>query len=240
MSLNHQLKDRLREAEIDKPKKAEAPADTSKAYVAKAADADPLINNSTTSVGSTIAKIAADSPATPDMQDQTLGPDDLFTEEEIEITPAEKNEFLASLVSGSRYEQRFSVFNGRVSGRIRCRSTEESEAISTWTNIGIREGRYKAPLDYSLALRNALLAAQVMELNGTRFEPLSAPLYRTNDGDKTTEPGWLPAAASWSGQPEAVVAAVYNELKLFERKYWTMVSHATKQDFWRPVESTSR
>ncbi len=240
MSLNHQLKNRLREAEIDKPKAERQPTDPNTAKVAKAANSDPLINDSVTSVGEKVIKSALDAPNTAEVRDVTLPVDDLFTDEDVEISQAEKDDFLAALVSGGRYEQKFSVYNGRIRGRLRCRSTDESEAIAAWVNTGIRDNRFATPLDYSIAVRNALLAAQVMELNGTRYTELTEPLYRTSSGDDTTDPGWVAAADAWSKQPEPVVSAVYNELKLFERKYWTMIAHATKQDFWRPVESTSR
>lgn len=249
----HKLKDQLRELgaqqkgvqfSSDAPVTAERPipgqvkGDT-KAQVPKVAAADPLVGSAAGAVGAEVAKDLSGVGSTAS-GNLTPSPDELFTDEEVTLTEDERGAFLDTLVQGTRYERKFSLFDGRIKGRLRCRSTEESQAIAEWMNAGIREGRFKDPLAYAVEMRNILMAAQVMELNGTRYPELAQPLYRTQKGEDITQPGWLEQARVWSKQPEPVVAAVYEELRLFERKYWTMVVHAKDQNFWRPAGSTSR
>ena len=204
--------------------------------VPRVATQDPLINAATKGAGEALSK-SSDAAAS---KGSTLeDPNNPMTKEQVVLTEPERNAFLDALISGKRYEQRFVLFGGRVRGKLRCRSTEESEAIAAWLELGIRESRYHSPMDYSLAIRNALLATQVVELNGVRYPELTAPLFRTQLGETTQEPGWVKSADHWSKTPEAVLSGVYDELRLFEKKYWTMVSHARDQNFWPPAGSTS-
>lgn len=250
--VSHKLKDQLREldaqrgvqfssdapATVDRAAPVQVKGDT-KAQVPKVATADPLVGSATGAVGAEVEKdlVGIGGAVSGNL---APSPDELFTDEEVALTEDERGTFLDTLVQGTRYERKFSLFDGRIRGRLRCRSTEESQAIAEWMNAGIREGRFKDPLAYAVEMRNILMAAQVMELNGTRYPELTQPLYRTQCGEQITEPGWLDQAKIWSKQPEPVVAAVYEELRLFERKYWTMVVHAKDQNFWRPAGSTSR
>lgn len=205
-----------------------------KAQVPKIADEDNLLNAGKGEIGSSLSSTAdlAD--------DDPTKPDSLFLTEEVTLTEEERDQFLQALITGQRYEQSFTIYGGAIKGIFRGRATEESEAIAAWLNAGFRAGKYTSMLEYAIAVRNTMLAAQVKELGGTRFTEFKAPLYKTVDGDKVTEPGWLAQADHWSTEPEPVVAALYEALKLFERKYWTMVAHANDQNFWHPVESTSR
>jgi hypothetical protein len=161
-----------------------------------------------------------------------------FTAEQITITDDDREAFLDALIGGKRFYRPFSLFGGRVTGEFRCRTAKESEALAEWMNAGIREKRYAAAFDYSIDLRNALLATQVNLLQGTAYAELMAPLLRTQTGSETVQPGWLEQAAHWSTQPEALINGVYEELRLFEKRYWTMVMHARNQDFWQPARTT--
>jgi len=160
--------------------------------------------------------------------------------EAITLTQRERDAFLDTLISGDRFTLPFTIFNDRVTGTFRCRSQKESQAIITQVNRECREEKVTSPLDYSTRLRNMLLAAQVAELNGDAFPPLKEPLVRTVEGeDKITPAGWLEQVALWESKNEGLVSAIYHELQLFERKYWTMVNNANDQDFWNPAGSTS-
>lgn len=251
-SVDHELKERLRKIETEGGKvqigsgvMGDAPSVKAipvtgdvQASVPKVANADPLINKSTASTGQVVTAEAEKSSdaASGDIVTNS-GDSGTFTAEQITISDDDRNAFLNSLVSGKRFERKTTLFGGQIKLRIRCRSTEESEAIASYMNAGVREEKYASPLEYAIAIRNALLAAQVVELNETRFPELAAPLFRTQDGDKITQPGWLEAAAMWSKKPETVVTAIYEELRIFEKKYWTMIAHARDQNFWHPEES---
>ena len=255
--IEHKLKDRLREAQdsgklsLRSGDLGSAKATTSDAgaplgpvttAVPPQANNDPLINRAIQSGGKALTEAnAVVDGVIKDSNPSDIAATMLGDDMQVTITDEDRNTFLDALVSGERYIRRFSLFDGRVKGKLRCRSTEESEAIASWFNHGLREAKWKSPLEYAIALRNGLLASQVLELNGVRYPTLATPLYRTPDPaapDKYIDPGWLATAAAWSQKPEPIVAAIYEELRRFERKYWTMVSNATDQNFWHPAEST--
>lgn len=158
----------------------------------------------------------------------------------VEVTEEDKEAFLTAVISGTRYRRPFSLFGGRIKGVLRARSAEESDAIASWTNFGVTEGRYASAADYGADVRNSLLVAQVEEFNGITFDEMATPLKRTvAKGDtEPSDPGWLVQCAYWAKQPEAIVSPVYNEIREFERKYWAMVREAASENFWNPVEST--
>jgi hypothetical protein len=201
------------------------------AKVPAAADKDPLLNAGSEIAGKRVNESMAEADPT------ALSPDG-FLDEEVTLTPDERDAFLDAVISGKRYEQPFSIYGGAVSGIFRSRSTLESEGIATLLNQGIRESRFGSTLEYSITIRNSLLAAQVKVLNGTAYTELDKPYVRTVSGDTVTEPGWLAQQQLWGAMSEPVLAALYEELKLFERKYWTMISHSRDQNFWHPAEST--
>ena len=165
--------------------------------------------------------------------------------DEVTLTEDEREKFLEAIVTGDRFELTFSIFNGRVTGRIRSRSQKESSAIIAQLNRETNDEKLETALEYSTRMRNMMLAAQVSEMNDTKYAPLQEPLDRVNRGkddegkDKIDEPGWLGQIKGWEEQHEGLVGAVYRELQLFERKYWTMVQNASDQNFWNPEESTS-
>lgn len=152
----------------------------------------------------------------------------------VTVTAADRDAFLDALVTGDRYVQPFSLFNGRITGKLRCRSQAESYAVMQQLNRECREGGVTNALEYSTRLRDMLLAAQVQELNGTEYTELAAPLLQTVDSGKQIKPAWLAQVAYWEAKNEGLIAALYVELKKFERKYWLMVDNADDQNFWNP------
>lgn len=164
--------------------------------------------------------------------------DEMNAVDTVTITNEDRAAFLDVLVTGKRYCRPFSIYGGAIQGTFRCRSAEESEAIASWMAAGIREKRYDTAVDYSLELRNIMLAAHVHTLNATQFPELKAPLRRTQDGTTLVPPGWIEQAKFWTTLPETVLGGVYEEIRLFERKYWTMIENASNQDFWSPVGSS--
>jgi hypothetical protein len=80
----------------------------------------------------------------------------------------------------------------------------------------------------------------VRNLNGLEFPILAKPLLRvvTKPGDEDNDPAWVDQVAVWADKDEGLVTAIFEEIKLFEIKYWTMVSNAKNQNFWKPAAST--
>ncbi len=203
--------------------------------VPEIAKQDPLINNATgVTVSGDLSKSADKSAgaAEGNLLAQTLSALEVVT-----ITDGDRQSFLDALISGERYHRPFSLFGGKVQGILRCRSAQESEAIANWISSNLNAQKYGTAMAYAVDLRNALMAAQVQRLNGTEFVEFNKPLFRTQDGATTTPPGWIVQAERWGLQPEAILGGLYEELRTFERKYWTMIENAANQDFWVPVGS---
>lgn len=158
------------------------------------------------------------------------------TIESVTITPEEKAIFLDAIINGGRYYQYVSLFGGKLTAKIVCRSQEESAAIIAQLNREIRSNKITTQLEYSNRLRLMLLAAQIHELNDVVLGPLREPLFAVvKSPDVIEEPGWLEQVNLWEKRPDALATALFNELKTFEKKYWTMVANADNQNFWNPA-----
>jgi len=160
--------------------------------------------------------------------------------EPVVISDKDREAFLDALVSGARFELPFELFRGKIKGRFRSRTQAETGAVISYVSYECRKEKVITGIEYSNRLRNMLLATQVKELNGLAFLPLKDPLLRTMDGEKAIEPGWLDQVTYWEKQGDGLVNAIYKELQIFERKYWTMVDNAGDQNFWNPAGSTSK
>ena len=158
--------------------------------------------------------------------------------EQLTITEEDREAFLDALVTGERYVRPFSIFGGKIKGKLRCRSQAESYAIMQVLSRETRDGGpITTALEYATRLRNMLIAAQVQELNGEEYATLQDPLLQTVKGSEVTPPGWLDQVAGWEAKNEAIISGLYNELKKFERRYWLMTDNADDQNFWRPEGS---
>jgi len=221
----------------DKPTQEEVVGDVD--VTATATHVDPMVTlaeegDTGKHVGQTVAKDAGDARIEPLAETQ----EEVTMLERLVLTEAEREAFLDAIVSGNRYVAEFVTFGGRVKGKFRCRSQAESYAIMQQLNRECRSERVNNALEYATRLRNMLLAAQVAEINGEAYTEFNAPLLQTTNGSKVDLPGWLAQVDVWEARNEALIAALYTELKKFERKYWLMVDNAADQNFWNPVEST--
>ena len=158
--------------------------------------------------------------------------------ETVVVDDEDRRQFLEALVSGKRYQRSFSLFGGKITGVFRSRSQLESRAISVRLYHENRNGEIAGAPDFTVRMRAMMLAAQVEELDGTGYVELAKPYMRTVVGKDVTEPGWLDQARHFAEMNEALAEAVFNELKSFEKKYWTMVDRASDQNFWNPEKST--
>ena len=210
-------------------------SETTAAKVPLAALEEPLMKGGKADAGSGLAAAAEiDEPGV-----NPLDPRSLFSDEEVEITPDDKAAFIEALVHGKRFTQTHTLFGGSITVEFRSRSIKESEGIADWINLNLRDGKFNGPLAMSLTLRNCLLAAGIQRIDSEEFAELAAPFTVINDSEgKRNDPGWLKQADAWRDRSEVVVSGIYNALKVFERKYWTMVFHANDQNFWHPVELT--
>lgn len=161
----------------------------------------------------------------------------------VTLTQEDRDAFLDALVAGTRYTRTFSIFNGRVTGTLRCRSISESEGIAAWIGLWSRTGKFANLQEYTASMRDAIIVAQVAKLHGVEFEEMTQPCgpkagIDLKNWSDIPPPTWEPQIASWRNMPEAVVTAIFDEIKVFERKYWTMIAHAKDQNFWNPVASS--
>jgi hypothetical protein len=169
-------------------------------------------------------------------------PEDTTLPERVTLTEDDRNAFIDALIKGDRYVRPFSCFGGAVTGKFRSRLQKESAAIMGVLLKEYREGQLGTTVEYSTRVRNILLTAQVAALQDEEHRPLSQPLnwQVMDDGKQSKPPGWITQVDLWSEKPEALVSALYQELRLFEQKYWTMVLNAQDQDFWQAEGPISR
>lgn len=243
MTLKDKLKDELNqgnfalsskdlEAQDDKGTGADIQGDVT-VPVAPAAKKDLVVGNQDAKGPADALKTQTDQPT------ERVALVDLPVETVV-LTEQDREAFLAALVSGKRFQLPFSLFGGKIQGVFRCRSQGESHAVISQINRELQKEQLYSMMDYATRLRAMLLAAQVEELNGEHYAVLQEPhLAVRTSVTETTEPGWLGQAKQWEGRDEGLVIALYKELQIFEKKYWTLIDNAKDQDFWKPAGSTS-
>ena len=157
----------------------------------------------------------------------------------IKISPAEKEEFIEALVTGDRLVLPFSIFGGKVAGHMRSRRQDEAVAVFNMMASDLSSKSVRSGAEQVLRVRFMLLACQLAELNGRQFAELAQPLGETVGTDgKVQPPGWMWQLDYFASLPEGMVTALFDQLKDFETKYWTMVNNAGDQNFWKPGESS--
>lgn len=162
----------------------------------------------------------------------------------VEISQEEKDAFLDSVVSGSRYTGKGILFGGRVRVAFRSRSSAESEAIDSFLRYRGSHNIIQNGVAYADALRFCILAAGVESLNDSKFPTLTDAsngidgLFYREEKEGTKDPEWLWLFNKWRSMPESVVAAVLEEYFSFEAKYWKMIERAGDENFWSPGGST--
>lgn len=166
-----------------------------------------------------------------------------FENNQVDVTPEDKEAFLRALIDDSRFERPFTIFNGKVSGVFRSRLLNETRAIMCEIQRQLRNGEFDTDIEYGTRMRHALLRFQLKELDGKSYqipeEPLSAVATVEDGKEKVTPPAWVEEADVFFNGSEAKFAAVYAQLCVFEAKYWTMTQNADDQDFWQTEDSTS-
>jgi len=84
-----------------------------------------------------------------------------------------------------------------------------------------------------------MLAAQVKEVNGVRYDELKGPLFATETEDGRTEPGWVKQLEIWDRQSNALAVTLIKCVVEFEARYWFMVENSQDTNFWNRGESTA-
>ena len=162
-------------------------------------------------------------------------PDEFIT---VDISDAEKNVFLEAMVTGERLVVPFSIMGGRITGKIRSRTQDETVAIVARLQHEIREKSVIIDAEYITRVRVMLIATQIAEYNGVENLELARPLkaVRTPEGG-IEEPAWIEQLVAWERMDEGLAVALHEQIRKFEIKYWAMVRHAEDQNFWAPATS---
>lgn len=172
---------------------------------------------------------------------KSLGPNPVTdTNRKVTITEEHKNAFLACIVTGERYKESFDLFNGKLHVVIRCRSTEETDAIMTKMSRDVSLGSLKSDYEYAAEMRILMITAQVERTNDTIYPEMRAPLLQTAKGQDVTPPGWLEDFEAWKKRPEYILSALSSAIAEFEARYWRMVYEAGNINFWQPGGSTEQ
>jgi len=164
--------------------------------------------------------------------------------ETIEVTEAEKEIFLDSIVSGGRFRLPFSVFGGRVTGVMQSRLNAETRAMLSEIHRAWAAKELDSMIDYTSRFRYACFRFQIAEIYDAELAvpeaPLKAVLSVADGKTVTTPPKWVEESEVMFGSyPDGVITALYKELVIFEKKYWTMVNNSADQNFWHPGGSSS-
>lgn len=163
---------------------------------------------------------------------------EVYTKEELEISPEEKDAFVESMLTGGRHYQTYTIFGGRIKVVIRSRTVTETQAMYAYMRHTLtKDAAGLATLEGDMSY--ILLAAQIEEINGTKYPEMQEPLTFVEKDGKEQEPGWLACLKTWKAKPEGLTNALINRIQLFEYKYWTMVSEASNRNFWTPETSTA-
>ena len=154
------------------------------------------------------------------------------------VTQNHKDAFIESVITGKRYVEYFSLFNGKVTLKIRARSVQETDAISAYARRMIATDKVKVDYEYSALMRKLLALAQVEEMNGVKNPPMEAPLFFEETEEGINPPAWEKRLKVWGDKPEAILIAVVRCILEFEARYWHMIRNVKDENFWQPGEST--
>jgi len=172
-----------------------------------------------------------DIPSANDKMTEKLAIEDIL--KPVEISPIEKEKFLDAVITGDRYTQSKTIFNGRISIVFRSRQAKETTAIYSYVGRAYSAGVVSNDLESAELLKRHLLICQLQELNGIEFKPYLD--YKKSGGD-TKE--WDELLQFITDLDSGIFEALFKQLIAFETKYWTMVNNADDQNFWNPADVT--
>lgn len=156
----------------------------------------------------------------------------------IKVSEEHRKRFLDCIVTGERYTETFDIFGGRIHGKIRCRSLDETEAIEAHIRRQIIIRKIVSQAEYTALVRRALLSAQVEEINGVKFPELEKPLFAVETEEGLTQPGWIGRLETWGSKPDALIMTVVGKILDFEARYWAMIRSSENENFWKTGEFT--
>ena len=161
-------------------------------------------------------------------------------EKDMEITSADKHEFINALVSNRRMKLSFSFFGDKMTCTIRSRTQRESEAIYSVIRKTLSES--ESPV-YSTINSNApfyFMACQVSDINGVSYPEFSEPMSYVASEDGLKEPSWLKAADAYKLMSPVKIDSLGYAISVFEYKYLTMLNEARNENFWKTDSSTEQ
>lgn len=151
----------------------------------------------------------------------------------VTITPADKKAFIDAVVGNTRYTRDYSLFGGRVKLTVRSLTSDETNALATWT---ARQGTTDPSGMFAGRYRKYLMAAQIARLDGVDMPPLEEPLFEklSQDGKTVEEPGWIKRSAYFDGMGVGKFNAIMGCLADFDLVYSMLCKEADNANFWDP------
>jgi len=153
------------------------------------------------------------------------------------LTAQDKKDFIKALVGNKRYTREYRALDGNIKLTLRSRTVEETNAMIAEFAKESSEGLLRTSAIQTNRLRSLMMVFQIEEYNGTKYESPSKPLVRTVSDDGEAEPKWLDRVSTWEEIPDALHCVIWECIKDFEDRYWTMTENASIPDFWQPVAS---
>jgi hypothetical protein len=165
-------------------------------------------------------------------------------ERKVEVTKAEKEAFINSVVTGDRYRESVSLMGGALSVTFRSRSSIESEAIDSLLRKRVTSGEIASSTEFAEAMKFCILSACVESVNGVKNPTLTEAadgkngLFHFADKDGINPPKWLWLYDQWRDKPEFFAASIIEAYFDFEAKYWVMIKNAKDENFRNAGRST--
>jgi hypothetical protein len=217
---------------------AEAHAEAD-AAVAKSAQSEPESGGMVGKSVDVVDHVSSDSDLKSALIDKMKELDSMSSKDRtVKIEQKHKDAFLDCIVSGERYMEEFSLFGGKIRVKVRCRSSEETDAIEAYARREISAGRITLNSEYATLMRKLLLAAQIEEVNGVKYDTLKKPLFYIETKDGLTPPAWSDQIDLWASKPDYLVASLFECIIGFEARYWGMIRESKNENFWKSGEST--
>lgn len=165
-----------------------------------------------------------------------LDPKTTMPKSKIVVDKVSRDRFLDCLVTGERYAESFSLYNGKIRGIIRCRSLDETEAMEAYIRRKVVTREIVSQAEYTALVRRCLLASQIAELNGVKFPELEHPLFACETEEGMRPPAWLGRLDAWGDRPDAFVVLLVGRIVEFEARYWAMIRSSEDENFWKTGE----
>lgn len=158
------------------------------------------------------------------------------TKIEVEVSPADKENYYDALINNTRFTRQYRLLDGKLTFTLQ--SLTELELRAYWTQYVHESARAGiTAYEHRSRSRDLLLALAVCEYRGEAIKPvtpadLNAELTVTDDGKTSREtPKWVERTKLWEAQNPGLLALMFKAYREFEFLYWRIVAETRVENF---------